>query len=1055
MRRDLAIFAAALLALLAALGVAAATAADAHRVLRGVENAAQSPDLPYWTPRLGVNADLRLYEGDALAATLDQMRAAQINWVRQTVPWSSVEAEPGRLDWSAWDRVFAPFADDPQLRLVAVLTGAPAWAADPAALDLKTAPPADPAAFAQFAAAFAGRYGAFIDHYQIWDEPNLESGWGGLEPRPASYLALLAAAYEAVHAVDSRAEIIAAGLAPTTETGPRNLGDVLYLDSLLGLGGAAYMDAAAGKPFGFDAAPSDRTVSPDVLNFSRLILLREVLQKHHRGDLALWASGWGWNSLPEGWTGAPSIWGSVSAEAQADYTVAALDRAEREWPWIGGMALHIWQPDAAPDDPQWGFALIDQAGVPGLVYEALAARPPQTAAMNALYNPANPFAAYSGAWRFGPPGADIGPYQDSQAILNFSGTGIALKLRQDDFVAYLFAEVDGKPANALPVAADGNAYLILTSDTLGPEIGLTTLAAGLSDGPHSLRLIADRGWDRWALVGYAVSSGDLAAPYRHQIAVAVFAAVVAGLATVMGGARLDWGALGRAAGRVWAMLGAAGQLLLGAGAALALMIGMLLSFGGVVPELLRRDPAAIGLTAGAALLLYLSPPLLLALAAGFVLFVIFFHRPELGLMLTIFFTPFYLFPVELYRFAFPMAELVLLILAAAWLLRQAVDGTRARRAAEARNAGIFGVLRRLTALDWCIAVYLVLGAGALFVSAQRGPALTELRVLFIEPALFYLILRHTARQEGNLLSLADALVAAAAAVAIIGLAQYALGQSVVIAEGGTGRLAGVYGSPNNAALFLERALPFAIIFLLTRFDARRRWFGALAAIVISAALALTFSAGALFLGVPLSLALVLLLQYGRRAVVILSGLAVLAGGALLVALQTERFARLANLSGGTSFFRVRVWQSAAQMLRDHPVTGIGLDQFLYAYRGQYIAPDAWQEPNLSHPHNILLDFWLRLGLLGAALLIVIQAVFWARALRIWRASGTAPIARALIIGAMGSMLGLLAHGMVDNSVFVNDLVVVFMLLLAIPASLPSSQPPAETAPGAAPHDGGL
>ena len=56
---------------------------------------------------------------------------------------------------------------------------------------------------------------------------------------------------------------------------------------------------------------------------------------------------------------------------------------------------------------------------------------------------------------------------------------MALQLRQDDFVAYLFVEVDGQPANALPVDGGGNSYIILTSGTRGPELGLTTVAAPL------------------------------------------------------------------------------------------------------------------------------------------------------------------------------------------------------------------------------------------------------------------------------------------------------------------------------------------------------------------------------------------------------------------------------------------------------------------------------------------------------------------------------------------------------------------------------------------------
>ena len=36
---------------------------------------------------------------------------------------------------------------------------------------------------------------------------------------------------------------------------------------------------------------------------------------------------------------------------------------------------------------------------------------------------------------------------------------------------------------------------------------------------------------------------------------------------------------------------------------------------------------------------------------------------------------------------------------------------------------------------------------------------------------------------------------------------------------------------------------------------------------------------------------------------------------------------------------------------------------------------------------------------------------------------------------IGSMINLLAHGLVDNSVFVNDLAYVFMFLLALNANL--------------------
>jgi O-antigen ligase len=544
-------------------------------------------------------------------------------------------------------------------------------------------------------------------------------------------------------------------------------------------------------------------------------------------------------------------------------------------------------------------------------------------------------------------------------------------------------------------------------------------------------------------MGYAVSSGSLSAPYLNLLVVALFTSLIALIAVIVSATRLDWSGMERAVGRFWSALGAVGQLALSALATVALLIGMLLGFGGLLPDALRRDPAVLGLTAGAALILYWSPALFVSLVAAVVLFVIFYHRPDIGLMLTIFCAPFYLFPVDLYRFAFPMAELVLLLLAAAWALRQIIEWARGRQVASRAfpGPGVMGILQQMTWLDAGVVAYVGLGALALVWSAQRSPAVTELRVLFLEPALFYLILRATSRHRPDMpLKAVDALLAAAATVAVIGLLQFAAGASVIVAEGGSLRLASVYGSPNNAALFLGRALPFAFIMLLQREDQRRRIVAGAIFVLSGTALALTLSAGALFLGVPAALAVVLILQFGKRGLLGLAGLGVLFVGVLAVALQSERFARLANLGAGTSFFRVRVWQSAAQMIADHPVTGIGLDQFLYRYRGQYIAPDAWQEPDLSHPHNVALDFWLRLGMLGALLLILLQVAFWFRSLTIWRHTArTDWVRRALIIGAMGSMAGLLVHGLVDNSVFVNDLALVFMLLLAIPASLAVSQ----------------
>ena len=134
---------------------------------------------------------------------------------------------------------------------------------------------------------------------------------------------------------------------------------------------------------------------------------------------------------------------------------------------------------------------------------------------------------------------------------------------------------------------------------------------------------------------------------------------------------------------------------------------------------------------------------------------------------------------------------------------------------------------------------------------------------------------------------------------------------------------------------------------------------------MAAACVVTYSKGALLLGLPVGVATVLLAGAWRsrsRWPIWTLG-ALFFGGVLglLGLTRTPRFADLTNLTGGTGFFRIKLWQGAWHMALDHPWLGVGPDNFLYAYRTRYVLPSAWQELNLSHPHNLILDLATRWG----------------------------------------------------------------------------------------------
>jgi O-antigen ligase len=125
------------------------------------------------------------------------------------------------------------------------------------------------------------------------------------------------------------------------------------------------------------------------------------------------------------------------------------------------------------------------------------------------------------------------------------------------------------------------------------------------------------------------------------------------------------------------------------------------------------------------------------------------------------------------------------------------------------------------------------------------------------------------------------------------------------------------------------------------------------------------------------------------------------------------------------------------MMLDHPWLGVGPDNFLYAYRTQYILPAAWQEPNLNHPHSWLLDWWTRLGLVG----MVLGLRWWVTGLRAnWQRLRLTPLDAppshhldaALWLGVLAAIAAALSHGLIDLSYAVPDLMLVWVLLTMLP-----------------------
>jgi O-antigen ligase len=1009
-----------------------------NEMLRGYENPTQHANLPFRLPVLGVNADLRQYTSDELKQNIAQMKQANIRWIRQFVYWDEIQPQQGQYNWSSYDIFVDTLAQESTIELILVVMNAPTWSSTQSNPTPTTAPD-NPQTMATFVGQLAKRYGDTVDYYQIWDEPNLYEAWGNTNPQPTHYFALLQASYTAIHQNDTQATVIVAALAPTAETSGRNISDWLYLQTLYTLGVAQYSDGIAGKAYGFNLSPQDRDVLHNKLNFSRIIGLREVMQKNNDAQTHLWLSEGGWNSLPPDWEGEPSIWGAVSAQTQRDYTQQALMRVDREWTWAGAFTLSYWKPNLPQNNPRWGFALLDQTNHPTLLLQELQNTPISLLPRNGLYPPQSSFATYSGVWTFGELGADIGWVEtsDSRVSFRFYGRDISLLLRKGNYVAFLYPTIDGTTPNVAQTDSSGNAYIFLQSASLQPELVLSPISRQLPYSQHTLSVIADKGWDQWALVGFAVSDGDLATPYKNQTTVALVVSIVTGFAFCITSIPLLKSVLSWLL-QVFTPLNKTLLSLLGGFTSLILMLSLLWTFGDGTPYILRREAnqfaLLITISGG---LVALEPPFLLVLVACATLFVLIYNRLHLGLALVLLWSPFFLFPVELFRFAFPISELILWITVVAWLIHQIIS---VAKWLQIRNPQFpLNPNFTLHSLDLAVIAMVCLASVSLAWTQNRPSAITELRTLIIEPALFYLLLRYTVHMPKVWLRLIDCLILAGFIVCIIGTIAFVRGDAIITAEDGAQRLASVYGSPNNVGLLLGRCLPFVWAFILLSPPSQRRVIMAFVATSMLITVVLTQSSGAILFGIPSGFIAVILLCYGKKSFAPLFALLTLGSGFIILLTQVSaRFAKLLTLSDGTNFIRLRVWESALAIIREHPITGLGLDQFLYAFRSQYIKPDAIQDMNLSHPHNILFDFWIRLGLGGVILILWIQITFWRTTFALLRT--TSHDRKILLIGVMGSMVATLTHGLIDNSVFVLDLSLIFAFSLALVVNFVRSHP---------------
>jgi O-antigen ligase len=303
---------------------------------------------------------------------------------------------------------------------------------------------------------------------------------------------------------------------------------------------------------------------------------------------------------------------------------------------------------------------------------------------------------------------------------------------------------------------------------------------------------------------------------------------------------------------------------------------------------------------------------------------------------------------------------------------------------------------------------------------------------------------------------------------------------------GTNQTDAVYGSPPSVGLLFDYTLPVGLALVFSRISWKVRLPVALLCIPFVYALLNNNSRGAAMAAFPVVLIFVVALSIRKRKVLLVSSAIILVlavAGYGVFHNKVNHVIESTIINGhsdkndvSTLERRFYVWQSAIAMIHDQPWFGYGLDNWLCHYADPRVVVTAdpnykpndptfswmqscplashyyivgevngkttymYDEPELSHPHNIFLHVWVSIGIFGLlAFITFLVLFFWlfASILRYLAQQQREDFEqwRWMVVATAASMLAALIQGMVDSSFLAQDLSFCFWLLVALLLSI--------------------
>jgi hypothetical protein len=444
---------------------------------RGVESGADQPYIVQPTGKgLATNVELRGYSEEQIGLVANALEDGGFQYIRQIFAWSEVEGTRESFDWTQYDLIVEEMARH-NIGVIAVITNTPDWARSVGDTTFADAPPRDPDALLSFTSSLAQRYHMNVLFIQVWDRPNISANWGGDAASAADFAPYLEAAWRGAKSGSANVRVLSPELAVNTDSATGQ-GDLDFVQGLYSIGAEPFFDLLGMSLDGGTYSPDDRRVHHGRLNFSRAILVRELMIRNDDSATPVWATSLGWAASE-----------SINRDEQAEFVERGMVRSWSEWPWMGLMVQWSFLPTA--DSPETPYAIVNPNGTPTPLYHRLTS--PEMLTRSALANTG--FAPMDSRSV-----SDTGNWQDqhlegrtfrttsqlgSSTTIDFQGTGLIAYVRSGPEVGTFRIEVDGEVVSGGggESGEDWDLSLFPSTDDF-PR----TLVSGLSDTQHSMTI---------------------------------------------------------------------------------------------------------------------------------------------------------------------------------------------------------------------------------------------------------------------------------------------------------------------------------------------------------------------------------------------------------------------------------------------------------------------------------------------------------------------------------------------------------------------------------------